>query len=349
MYLIYGAGQTGNKFLNKCKEKEIEEIILTDSNAWLWGKKINGFEVINPEDIEYKKIKLAIVATQYVYYEEIKEYLLTRVGAEKIAYYSDVLLFTPYDRLNLGSIVLQRGVDFPGIYKEQELISCFDEQSFNDLDRFFYQSNHRVIHKVAHYTEAYERFFTRYRNREVKVLEIGVFKGGSLQMWKHYFGEKAEIIGVDINSECKKYEETGIKIYIGDQENKEFLQLLKKELGKVDIIIDDGGHTMRQQIVSFEELFDMLNEDGVYLCEDVHTSYWGEFGGGYKKVNTFIEYSKEQIDGLNEQYFDSKKIFYPYRGRIKSITYYDGMVFIEKKKFANKSPIFMLGGEEYAQ
>ena len=116
----------------------------------------------------------------------------------------------------------------------------------------------------------------------------------------------------------------------------------------MDIIIDDGGHTMQQQITSFEELFDMLDENGVYLCEDTHTSYWGKHGGGYKKENTFIEYSKWHVDSLNEQYFNSKDIPFPYRGEIKSITFYDGMVFFEKKKYGNKSPILMLGEEEDA-
>ena len=75
-------------------------------------------------------------------------------------------------------------------------------------------------------------------------MEIGIFQGGSLQMWKHYFGEKVEIIGVDINQKCKELEEDRISIHIGSQSNKQFLRDLKSKIPKVDILIDDGGHNM---------------------------------------------------------------------------------------------------------
>ena len=62
-----------------------------------------------------------------------------------------------------------------------------------------------------------------------------------------------------------------------------FLKKLYAALPPLDILIDDGGHTMNQQITTFEVLFDKVKEDGIYLCEDLHTSYFKYFGGGYKK------------------------------------------------------------------
>lgn len=118
-------------------------------------------------------------------------------------------------------------------------------------------------------------------------------------MWRKYFGEHANIIAVDINPETKKFEEPNTKIYIGSQEDKDFLNQLKKLVPKVDILLDDGGHTMKQQITTFESLFDHIKENGLYVCEDLHTSYWDYFGGGYKKKTSFIEHSKNFIDYLH--------------------------------------------------
>lgn len=338
MYLVYGAGKVGNKFLELCKEKQIEEIILSDSNPHLWDKKISGFKVLNPDRINYNEVKLAIIATKVNYYKEIKEKLTAKLNEEQIAYYNEVLLLSSQDFLNLGSIRIRENTSCTGILKKEQLVQCFDTKSFNDLDNFFYFKKHRLIHKLIHYTEAYNRFFSKYKGKKITLLEIGVYKGGSLQMWKDYFGKNAQIVGLDINPECKKLEEENIKIYVGDQEDRKFLQSMKRQIGEIDIIIDDGGHTMEQQKTSFEELFDTLSDNGVYLCEDCQTSYWEQYNGGYRKENTFIEYSKKMIDGLNKQYIEesiSEEI--KYEDEIKSITFYDGMVFIEKRKKSNKS------------
>ncbi|MEP0912055.1 glycosyltransferase [Leptolyngbya sp. GB1-A1] len=169
----------------------------------------------------------------------------------------------------------------------------------NDLQLYFESNDKRLIHKWTHYFEIYDRHFSRFRNTNVCILEIGVYHGGSLQMWRNYFGPSAKIIGVDIDPRCKELEEEGIEIIIGDQEDREFLASLRSQLPPVDVLIDDGGHTMAQQIITFEELFPLVKEDGVYLCEDLHTSYWQEYGGGFRNPNSFIEYSKAFIDQIN--------------------------------------------------
>ena len=152
----------------------------------------------------------------------------------------------------------------------------------NPLEVYFLSNRKRIIHKWRHYFEIYHRHFQRYIGKECVILEIGVSMGGSLQMWKNYFGDKAKIIGVDINPLCKEFEEENIRIFIGSQSDLQFLRELIHTIPKIDILIDDGGHTMEQQIVTFEELFDHINPDGVYLCEDMHTSYWEEYGGGLR-------------------------------------------------------------------
>ena len=169
----------------------------------------------------------------------------------------------------------------------------------NHLQHYFENNTGRVIHKWSHYFDVYDRHFHRFRDQEIVILEIGVSQGGSLQMWKDYFGPKAKIYGIDIDPACKSLEEDNIEIFIGSQSDRDFLRLVKKQIPKVDILIDDGGHTMTQQIVSFEELFDHVQDKGVYLCEDMHTSYWIKFGGGYRRSGSFIEYSKNFVDYIN--------------------------------------------------
>jgi hypothetical protein len=203
----------------------------------------------------------------------------------------------------------------------------------NDLEKYFNANTKRRIFKWHHYFEIYDRHFSKFRNREINILEIGVLHGGSLQMWKDYFGPKAKIYGIDVNPECKKFEEENIKIFIGSQSDRNFLGEIKKEIPLLDILIDDGGHQVEQQITSFEELFEHMDSDAVYLCEDLHTSYWEEFGGGYKKPDSFIEYSKNFIDCINAYHSkgDLLKIN-PFTQSVHSLHYYDSVLVIEKRK-----------------
>jgi len=202
----------------------------------------------------------------------------------------------------------------------------------NTLQAYFESNTKRIITKWEHYFEIYDRYFNKYRNKEVTILEIGVNKGGSLQMWKDYFGPKAKIYGVDVNEQCKTLEEDQIEIFIGSQSNRAFLNNLKKQIPKLDILLDDGGHTMKQQIVTFEEMFSHIKDNGIYFCEDCHTSYWEGYGGGYKKPTTFIEYTKNWVDQINawhskEPQFKIDEI----TESIHSVHYYDSIVVVEKR------------------
>ena len=202
----------------------------------------------------------------------------------------------------------------------------------NDLETYFKENDKRVIDKWDHYFEIYENHFSKYRGKEVVLLEIGTFQGGSLQMWKHYFGDKAKIYGMDINPDCKQVEEENITVMIGSQSDRDFLREVVKTIPPIDILIDDGGHTMEQQIVSFEELFGHIKPEGVYLCEDLHTSYWDSYGGGYKRPGSFIEYSKEFIDKLNGYHIPQKPV--PpdtFTSSVNSLHYYDSVLVIEKR------------------
>ena len=202
----------------------------------------------------------------------------------------------------------------------------------NPLMAYFTANKSHLIHKWLHYFDIYHLYFAKFRKKEVTLLEFGVSHGGSLQMWKHYFGKKIRIIGVDINPECRKFEEANVSIFIGDQEDRAFLRKLMKKVGPVDIIIDDGGHTMGQQITTFEETYPYVREGGIYLAEDLHTSYWHEFGGGLRKNTSFIEYAKALIDQLHAWHSRDPEslVVDEFTKTTRAIHFYDSIVVFEK-------------------
>jgi hemerythrin-like domain-containing protein len=157
-------------------------------------------------------------------------------------------------------------------------------------------------------------------------------------MWNHYFDNKCTIYGVDINPKClevpKILEASNITVTIGHQESREFWRDFLKDKPKFDIVIDDGGHRMEQQIITYQEIYDHILDDGVYLCEDLHTSYWK--GWGNECNPTFIEYSKNFIDMINSHHFqeDNKNFhnidYENFRKTTNSIHYYDSVLVLEK-------------------
>jgi hypothetical protein len=210
-------------------------------------------------------------------------------------------------------------------------LSGQEQAPANPLREYFLENEGRLIHKWMHYFDVYHRHFQQFRGGPVTVLEFGVFHGGSLQMWKHYFGPQARIVGVDVNPACKALEEDQIEVVIGDQEDRSFLSGLRETLGVADIVIDDGGHTMAQQIATFEELFPAVPFGGVYLIEDLHTSYWADYGGGYRSPGSFIEYAKDLVDQLHGWHVPGvPQLLTDYTRQIRGMHVYDSVIVFDK-------------------
>jgi len=182
----------------------------------------------------------------------------------------------------------------------------------------------------------------------LNLLEIGTRWGGSIWAWREYF-PNAKIYGLDIDTDALKYSDgdpvNGVKIYSGDQMDLDLLEKINEEAGGFDIIIDDGGHTMEQQITSFNFLFPKLHNNGIYVVEDMTTSYWPAFGGGLNREGTMIEYLKILIDKMNasfhNKYFKSsykdeaeefQSTYEPdnFDKSLMSIKFYEGIAFINK-------------------
>jgi cephalosporin hydroxylase len=130
----------------------------------------------------------------------------------------------------------------------------------------FYAHQGRYLDKWDHYFDIYERYFAQYVGKPVRVLEIGVSHGGSLQLWKSYFGPQARIVGIDIDPKCREYVEDQIDIRIFDQANPAIAGL-----GTFDIVIDDGSHRKSDQEASFKALWPSTR--GVFIVEDCHHTY----------------------------------------------------------------------------
>ncbi len=166
--------------------------------------------------------------------------------------------------------------------------------------------------KWRHYFEAYHNHFEKFRGKRPKIVEIGVYSGGSLEMWRDYFGKDCELFGVDINKVCQKFAKENVTIKIANQSNRLFWQKFLEEIGDVDIVIDDGGHRPRQQIPTFEEVIHRIKPGGIYLCEDIHDLR-----------NPFAAYLRGLANTLNDNRFNAVQ------ARIKSITFYPFIAVVE--------------------
>jgi len=124
------------------------------------------------------------------------------------------------------------------------------------------------VWKWKHYFEIYDRHFSKYRNQPLNFLEIGIYSGGSLPMWLSYFGDQCQVFGVDIEEACKCYEADQIRVFIGDQQDRAFWARFSDAVPEIHILVDDGGHTPEQQMVTLEEMLPRMPLGSVYVCED---------------------------------------------------------------------------------
>ena len=201
---------------------------------------------------------------------------------------------------------LSPSVSMPPALTEKVKVEFTTQRPKNELfDIFRAETN---VHKWHHYFDIYQRYFSSYRDRPIRMLEIGVFRGGSLRLWNNYFHPDSIIVGIDIDKSCAKHEISSKEIYvrIGNQADPKFLADVNEEFGPFDIILDDGSHKTHHQIISFNALFrDALKDEGCYIVEDCHTNYWVKY---VDSPETFVEFSKKMIDMLHEPYLGRREV-----------------------------------------
>ena len=191
-----------------------------------------------------------------------------------------------------------------------------------------YKNLKHVSLKCDTYFQAYEEIFNKYVGKKITFVEVGVLHGGSLFMWREYFGKEARIIGIDLHPKAKELEKYGFEIYIGSQSDKSFWKYFFSKVGKIDILLDDGGHVNDQQIITLGESVHNINDNGIIVTEDVHTSYLKKFGNPSK--HSFINYSKYLIDVVNSRFpYPEIKKNNDFRNKIYSILFYESIVAIK--------------------
>lgn len=203
-------------------------------------------------------------------------------------------------------------------------------QPSGELEAFFWANEGPVVHKWHHYFPIYERYMSRFRDRPVRMLEIGVSEGGSLDMWRSYLGAEAVIFGIDIDPSCAAYDGRSGQVRIGSQDDPTFLADVVGEMGGVDLVLDDGSHDNRHIRASLDVLFPLLSEGGVYMIEDLHTAYWVKFSGGYRRPASFMSVVKTMIDDMHHWYHDRGQRIQATKDCLMGIHVYDSVVVLEK-------------------
>lgn len=189
------------------------------------------------------------------------------------------------------------------------------------------------------YARHYDFHFGPLRDKPLTLLEIGVggyddprAGGESLRMWRDYF-PRATIYGLDIVDKSA-HDEARIRTVLGSQDDPALLERLSREAGGFDIVIDDGSHLCGHVIRSFEILFPLLNPDGIYVVEDLQTSYWPVFGGRLTREadpQTSMGYLKRLADGLNHVEFgDPDYVPDTFDRHVVSMHFYHNLCFLYK-------------------
>lgn len=187
------------------------------------------------------------------------------------------------------------------------------------------------------YLDVYEMYFSRFVGRAPTIVEVGVQSGGSLQLWRRYFGPDAQIWGLDIDPGILKLRsayDSNTHLLVGDQADPAFWDRVFEQISQIDIFIDDGGHLPLQHRVTFENVFPRLKNGGVFICEDTHTCYMHHLNVSRKHPDSFVEYAKNLADLLHTPFLedhnpDDTRLLQLTRG-LRTIHFYNSMIVFMK-------------------
>jgi len=174
------------------------------------------------------------------------------------------------------------------------------------------QYSQRLVGNVSDkwhlYLDKYNQLFKPYSDSVVSLLEIGIQNGGSLDVWVNYFRNASVILGCDINQNCAdlQFASQKIKLVIGDIQQPATQQAILSLAPSLDIVIDDGSHTSADIIQTFCALFAHVKDGGLYVVEDLHCSYWQDYGGGLYHPHSSYAFFKALIDICNHEHWGLK-------------------------------------------
>lgn len=205
----------------------------------------------------------------------------------------------------------------------------------NNLKNIFFNELTKKTSKWSTYFDIFERHFSKFINKPCNLLEIGIAHGGSIELWHKYFGDQCNIYGIDADKRILDLKfDFNVHLTFGNQSNLGFWKWYLQSVPKFDIVIDDGGHYMEEQIITLFNIFPHINKNGILLFEDTHTSFWKDWGGGLNNPNSFINTTKQLIDILHKQHINEFRLhenLIDTFNDLYCITYYNSVVVLEKK------------------
>ncbi len=193
------------------------------------------------------------------------------------------------------------------------IMNTFHKPNMREMKELGFKFNAEKI-TLHGYHRFYDFFLRHLRLQPITMLEIGISRGKSLNMWMKYF-PKSFIYGIDIKKEGinERYQ-----IFKGDQGNMKFMDevittMKSQNKSELDLIVDDGSHLCSHQVECFNKLFPLIKKEGIYIIEDIETSYWTtgscyaymnkkEYGHGYLHPKSCIEIFKQVADAINKAF-----------------------------------------------
>jgi hypothetical protein len=216
------------------------------------------------------------------------------------------------------------------------------DESAGEFAQLFLAHEGRLCNRWFHYFAIYDRHLARFRHgfpegtttRPVRLLEIGVLHGGGLQLWRKYLGPDAVIFGVDVAERTRLLDTPDLPVRVGSQADPDFLRSVVREMGGVDVVIDDGSHVAAHQKASFATLFPLLSNGGVYVVEDTHTSFWPAYGSGLRNRSSFVSLAFGLMNQMHGWYGVRPRRSIPGldpKTTIGGIAFHDSVVVVDKK------------------
>ena len=200
------------------------------------------------------------------------------------------------------------------------------------------------VHKSLHYLPVYESALGAFVDRPIRMLEIGVDRGGSMQMWRRYLHPDSVLVGIDTNRKASQFDNPSqhLHVRIGAQQDTTFLRSVLDEFGPFDVILDDGSHLTSHMVDTFRYLFpNGLASGGVYIVEDIGTNYqkpWRD------SPMTFIEFTKWIIDAMQARCqgdnWEQQDFGYSSNPHLQEFTVPLATTIIEKVEFHDSIAVF---------
>lgn len=180
-----------------------------------------------------------------------------------------------------------------------------DMRATQDLKSLYRDHAGKLVDKWPFYLDFYARILGPLRDQPIRLLEIGIQNGGSLDLWRRYFPKAAVLVGCDIDPACAAlvYDDPRVRVVLGDANDPVVQAEILQHAASFDIIIDDGSHRSGDIVRAFCRYFPVLSDGGLYIMEDLHCSYWSDFEGGLFHPVSSIAFAKSLADTMNHEHW----------------------------------------------